>query len=94
MPMAAARNSSSLPSARVRHGPELSLNATPNFACGTVVTITGSNLAGTTTVSFGGTNATTITPVSATQLKATVPAGAHTGPLQVTNPAGTGGLNR
>src|SRR5207245_7084161 len=31
-------SSSSLPSARVRHGPEDSLNASPNLACGTVFT--------------------------------------------------------
>src|SRR5690349_20734659 len=36
--MAAFCNSSSLPSARVRHGPEDSLNASPNLACGTVFT--------------------------------------------------------
>ena len=35
---AALRSSSSLPSERVRQGPLLSLNASPNFACGTVVT--------------------------------------------------------
>src|SRR5215470_9605334 len=36
--MAALRNWSSLPSARVRQGPEDSLNASPNLACGTVFT--------------------------------------------------------
>src|SRR5438309_626829 len=36
--MAAFRSSSSLPSARVRHGPEDSLKASPNLACGTVFT--------------------------------------------------------
>src|SRR5438034_9768991 len=39
--MAAFRSSSSLPSARVRHGPEDSLKASPNLACGTDFT-TGS----------------------------------------------------
>ena len=32
-------SASSLPSTRVRHGPEASLKATPNFICGTVFTI-------------------------------------------------------
>src|ERR1035437_5431167 len=32
-------NPSSLPSTRVRHGPDASLNATPNFICGTVFTM-------------------------------------------------------
>ncbi len=36
---AAALSSSSLPSKRVRQAPEASLNATPNFACGTVFTM-------------------------------------------------------
>src|SRR5438093_2676906 len=36
--MAAFRSSSSLPSARIRHGPEDSLKASPNLACGTVFT--------------------------------------------------------
>src|SRR5215469_14782097 len=36
---AIAFSPSSLPSARVRHGPDASLNATPNFICGTVFTI-------------------------------------------------------
>src|SRR6266851_10137610 len=36
--MAALRSSLSLPSARVRQGPEDSLKASPNLACGTVLT--------------------------------------------------------
>jgi hypothetical protein len=36
---ASALSASSLPSTRVRHGPDASLNATPNFICGTVFTI-------------------------------------------------------
>jgi len=36
---ATVRSISSLPSTRVRHGPDASLNATPNFICGTAVTM-------------------------------------------------------
>jgi len=50
---------------------------TPNSgptAGGTVVTITGTNLAATTAVTFDGTPATAITNISTTELKATTPA--------------------
>ena len=36
---ASALSPSSLPSTRVRQGPDASLNATPNFICGTVFTM-------------------------------------------------------
>jgi len=36
--VAFALSASSLPSVRVRHGPDASLNAIPNFICGTVFT--------------------------------------------------------
>jgi PKD repeat protein len=61
----------------------------PTFG-GTVVTITGTNLAGTTAVTFGGAPATGVTVVSATQLTATTPfhaAGIVT--VVVTTPNGT-----
>ena len=59
-----------------------------NGPIGTVVTITGTNLAGVNSVKFNGVAATTVTPVSATSLKATVPTGATTGKVVVTTPGG------
>ncbi|WP_460503929.1 IPT/TIG domain-containing protein, partial [Hymenobacter agri] len=56
---------------------------------GTLVTITGSEFAGTTAVAFNGVSAL-FTFVSGTQLTATVPAGATTGPITVTTAGGTG----
>ena len=56
---------------------------------GTVVTITGHNLAGTTSVSFNGTPATTFTISNDTTLVVTVPEGATTGPVQVGNSSGS-----
>jgi methionine-rich copper-binding protein CopC len=56
---------------------------------GTVVTLTGQNLALATQVSFNGVAASGFTVVSATQLTATVPVGASTGFIQVTTPGGT-----
>jgi Ca2+-binding RTX toxin-like protein len=53
-----------------------------------LVTITGTNLAGATGVRFGGV-AAGFTVVSGTQLTATVPAGAASGPIGVTTPGGT-----
>ena len=55
---------------------------------GTVVTITGSNLAGATEVSFDG-NPASFTADSETSITATVPQGAKTGPIAVTTPAGS-----
>jgi hypothetical protein len=55
---------------------------------GTVVTITGSNLAGATEVLFDGTPAS-FTADSETSITATVPQGAKTGPITVTTPAGS-----
>lgn len=55
---------------------------------GTVVTITGLNLASASKVEFNGVGATFT--VSGTSLQATVPAGATTGLIRVTNPAGLG----
>jgi hypothetical protein len=55
---------------------------------GTVVTITGTALAGASAVLFHGTSAS-FTVDLPTQITATVPAGATTGPIQVTTPGGT-----
>ena len=57
---------------------------------GTVVVLTGTNLAGATAVSFNGVSAPVFTVNSATQITATVPAGATTGPLAATTPQGAG----
>lgn len=61
------------------------------LAGGTVVTITGTNLADATGVTFGGRVATSLTKVSATELRATAPAGAAAGKVDiaVTNGDGT-----
>jgi len=57
---------------------------------GTVVTITGTNLAGASTVAFGGTAATSFTVDSATQVTATTPAhAAGAVNVAVTTPGGT-----
>ncbi len=56
---------------------------------GTVVTITGSGLAGTTQVRFGNAIATTVTNVDSTTVTAVVPLGAFTGPLTVTTGNGS-----
>ena len=57
---------------------------------GTVVTVTGTNLAGETGVSFGSNSATNVTVNAAgTSLKATSPAGSGTVDVQVTNPIAT-----
>jgi hypothetical protein len=59
-------------------------------AGGTVVTITGTNLAGPTGVKFGTTAATAVTEVSPTQVKATAPAGsAGSVDVTVTTAGGT-----
>ena len=55
---------------------------------GTVVTLTGVNLANATKVEFNGVNATFT--VNGASVQATVPAGATTGLIRVTNPAGQG----
>jgi len=55
---------------------------------GTLVTISGANLAGSTSVTFGGASAG-FTQVSPTGLTATVPAAATTGPIVVRTPGGT-----
>ncbi|OGX87258.1 hypothetical protein BEN47_11365 [Hymenobacter lapidarius] len=57
---------------------------------GTVVTLTGTNLAGATAVSFNGTPAASFTANSATQITATVAAGTSTGAITVVGPTGTG----
>jgi C1A family cysteine protease len=64
---------------------------TPTSApVGTVVTLTGTDLAGATAVSFHGTATPTFDVVNATQITATVPAGATSGPITVTTPGGIG----
>jgi len=52
---------------------------------GTLVTLTGPNLAGASSVAFNGANVTAITIVSASSIRVAVPAGAATGKLRVTN---------
>ena len=57
---------------------------------GTVITITGTNLANASAVKFGGTNAAVVTPISATQIIAVAPAGsAGAQDVRVTTPGGT-----
>jgi hypothetical protein len=63
---------------------------TPNNGVkGSLVVLTGSNLAGTTSVTFNGSTAV-FTVDSATQITATVPFSATNGPISVTNSFGTG----
>ena len=57
---------------------------------GTVVSIFGSNFAGTTAVRFNGTAASSFTVVNNGRINATVPVGATSGRIAVTSPAGTG----
>ncbi|WP_431952356.1 IPT/TIG domain-containing protein [Actinacidiphila sp. bgisy167] len=56
---------------------------------GTLVTITGTNLAGTSAVRFGSKLATDLTQVSPTQVTAVSPSGTGTVPVTVTTPGGT-----
>ncbi|MEV0037948.1 IPT/TIG domain-containing protein [Streptomyces sp. NPDC050804] len=56
---------------------------------GTLVTITGTNLAGTTAVRFGTRSATSVTNVSPTQVTAVSPAGNGAVGVTVTTPGGT-----
>jgi uncharacterized delta-60 repeat protein len=56
---------------------------------GTVVTVTGSNLAGVTGLAFNGVPTTGITILSSTSLTAYVPVSATSGPLKATSPGGT-----
>ena len=56
---------------------------------GTVVKLTGANLAGATAVRFGATPAASFSVLSATQVTATVPTGVTGGPIAITTPAGT-----
>lgn len=60
-------------------------------AGGTLVTLTGTNLAGTTAVTFGTRPATNITQVSPTQVTAVSPAGAGAVGVTLTTSAGTSG---
>jgi alpha-tubulin suppressor-like RCC1 family protein len=61
---------------------------TSGVAAKTLVTITGTNLAGASAVKFNGMEAA-ISSDTATQIKATVPNGATTGKITVTTPNGT-----
>ncbi|MDX3240114.1 IPT/TIG domain-containing protein [Streptomyces sp. ME03-5709C] len=56
---------------------------------GTLVTITGTNLAGTSAVRFGSKLASDLTQVSPTQVTAVSPSGSGTVPVTVTTPGGT-----
>jgi hypothetical protein len=58
-------------------------------AAGTVVTISGANLAGATAVRFGTTPAASFSNLSATKVQATAPANVTTGPISISTPAGT-----
>ncbi|MSZ05483.1 MAG: hypothetical protein F2700_13665, partial [Actinobacteria bacterium] len=55
---------------------------------GTVVTLTGANLAGATAVRFGAVPASSFSVLSATQVTATVPTGVTGGPITITTPSG------
>jgi hypothetical protein len=57
---------------------------------GTVVTVSGTNLAAVTAVTFNGMAAAAVTVLSTASLRATVPVGATTGRIAVTNRAGKG----
>ena len=62
---------------------------------GTVVTITGTNLANPSAVKFGGSSAASVTPISATQIIAVSPAGtAGAQDVRVTTPGGTSAANQ
>jgi hypothetical protein len=56
---------------------------------GTVVTITGTHLAGTTAVKFNGKAGTSVSATSDTSVTATVPTGATSGTIVLTAPGGT-----
>jgi hypothetical protein len=56
---------------------------------GTLVKITGTNLAGATAVTFSGADPVTPSNVTSTSLQVVVPPDAVTGPVSVTNPVGT-----
>ncbi|MFI8435607.1 IPT/TIG domain-containing protein [Streptomyces sp. NPDC079020] len=60
-----------------------------SIAGSTVVTITGTNLAGTTAVRFGTRPATAVTNVSPTQITALSPSGTGEVAVAVTTPGGT-----
>ena len=68
--------------------PEISRKAPRSGHPGTLVTITGRNLAHATQVAFNGTPATIVSN-TATYLVTIVPRGATTGPIAITTPAGT-----
>ncbi|MDQ2769197.1 MAG: IPT/TIG domain-containing protein, partial [Bacteroidota bacterium] len=70
-------------------GPTITSFSPGGGLAGTVVTILGSNFAGTTSVTFNGTAVTAYTVNSATQITAVVPTGATTGPICITAPLGT-----
>ncbi|MGH7313498.1 MAG: IPT/TIG domain-containing protein, partial [Candidatus Rokuibacteriota bacterium] len=73
----------------VRSGPSITAVDPASGAIGTLVTITGANLApGPTTVAFNGV-AAVVRSLAAGSLVTTVPPGATTGPITVTTPRGT-----
>lgn len=79
---------------RLSNGLAPFVQANPSFGkVGRVITILGSNLAGTTGVTFNGTPATFYS-VFANHLEAVVPGGATTGTIQVTTLSGTLSSNR
>jgi uncharacterized delta-60 repeat protein len=57
---------------------------------GSVVTVTGTNLAGVTGLAFNGVPTTSITILSSTSITAYVPVSATSGPLRATSPSGFG----
>src|SRR4029079_174645 len=69
--------------------PTISSFSPVSGVAGTVVTITGTNLAGPTAATFNGTPAVAINGISATQVKATVAPGATSGKIALTSIAGT-----
>jgi hypothetical protein len=74
-------------------GPPTVTGVSPTFgptAGGTVVTITGTNLANPSAVTFGGSRAAVVTPISPTQIIAISPGGsAGAQDVRVTTPGGT-----
>lgn len=85
-----ASTAGSFTASTTKKAPTITSFSPTSGAAGTVVTITGTNLAGATSVRIGTATVTSgWTVLSATQLKLAVPAGAATGTVSVTTDGGT-----